>query len=111
MLQFCHDCERFQFYPRAICTSCNGSHISWQALVGTGQIYSYTVVHRAPSPRFSDAAPYVVALIELDEGVRMLSNVVEATLESLRIGLRVKVVFEEISPGTNLPLFQPVEDR
>ena len=74
---------------------------------GKGTIYSYTVIHRAPNRPFEPDVPYTVALVDLDEGCRMLTNIVGVDPEDVRVGMPVEVVFEEITPEISLPKFRP----
>lgn len=82
--------------------------LEWSAARGTGKVYSYSTVHRALVPGFEDDVPYVVAMIELDEGVRLLSQVIYCEPEEVFIGLRVSVTFEEARDGVVLPKFRPL---
>src|SRR5690242_12608965 len=75
LLQRCTACATRRFYPRLLCPECHSDDHTWQEASGRGSVYSYSVVHRAPSPALQGEAPYVVALIDLDEGVRMFSRV------------------------------------
>ena len=92
--QRCRSCGRAQFYPRALCTACQSTDLDWQAASGLGTVYTYTVNHRAPTLAFKAEAPYVIALIDLDEGVRMMMNVINCAPETVAIGMRVRVAFE-----------------
>ena len=74
---------------------------------GRGQVYSYTIMHRAPAPSFAAELPYVVALVELEEGVRMISNILECPPEQVRVGMPVKVVYEDIDDHAALFKFAP----
>jgi uncharacterized OB-fold protein len=74
---------------------------------GTGRVYSFTVMRRAYHPGLADSVPYTVAVIELDEGVRMVSNVVECRPEDVLVGMDVAVVFSELTPGVKIPRFTP----
>ncbi|MSO38472.1 MAG: hypothetical protein EXQ69_09545 [Acidimicrobiia bacterium] len=107
MLQRCAQCARLRFYPRALCPYCYSHEASWQPVAGKGFVYAATVVHRPPSPAFAADVPYVVAIIELDEGPRMMSNVVGCTPESVVVGMLVEVVFDVVSPEITLPRFRP----
>lgn len=107
VLQYCRDCGRPWFYPRPCCPHCLSLAFDWRPVRGEGQVYTYTVVHRPPSEAYQDAVPYVVAIIELDEGVRMMSNVIGCPSEDVRIGMRVRVTFEDLAPETTLPKFLP----
>jgi len=103
LIQRCQECHAAIFYPRSVCPHCMSDQISWIEASGRGTIYSYTVVHRAPPP-FADDAPYVVALIDLEEGVRLMSNV-GAPPSDVKIGAPVAVVFDDVTPEITLPKF------
>jgi uncharacterized OB-fold protein len=108
-VQRCETCSRLVFHPRAICPFCHSMQLTWQTLSGRGTVYSFTVSRRAPSPEFEHLVPYVVALIDLDEGCRMLSNVVGARAHSVKCGARVSVRFVDVSDGQLLPVFELTE--
>lgn len=107
LVQQCSGCKRFRFYPRSVCPNCLSDEFQWRPATGRGRLYSFTVIHRAPTPSFRDQVPYVLALIDLDEGVRMMSNVIECDPDVVRIGMRVEVVFEDVTPEITLPKFKP----
>lgn len=107
VIQRCLNCGAHQFYPQASCRGCLSEDLEWVDAKGKGTIYTYTVVHRAPSRPFEPDVPYTVALVDLDEGCRMLSNIVEAGPEEVRVGMPVEIVFEEITPEISLPKFRP----
>lgn len=92
--QKCGACGHVQFYPRALCTACQADGLEWQTASGLGTVYTFTVNHRAPTPAFKAEAPYVIALVDLDEGFRMMMNVINCAPDSVSIGLRVRVTFE-----------------
>src|SRR3712207_6455183 len=108
-LQRCDACGRFIFYPRGVCPHCLSDNLSWRPAQGTGEVHAFTVVHRHPNPAFAGDIPYVVALIELDEGVRMLSNLVGVAADpaEVRVGMPVEVVYEAASDEVTLPKFRP----
>lgn len=108
LIQHCTDCGKYQFYPRPICMNCMSENIEWKQASGKGKVLSYTIVHRAISKAYSNEVPYVVALIELDEGVTMMSNIIGKKLEAIEIGMRVEVVFEDWSEEITIPKFCPV---
>jgi uncharacterized OB-fold protein len=89
MLQRCEDCGRWVFYPRAHCPHCWGSHLQWQAASGRGVVKSFSAIHRPGHFAWAEAAPYVVALIELDEGPTMLSQLLLANPQDAALGMRV----------------------
>jgi uncharacterized OB-fold protein len=100
--QHCPACDRIQFYPRACCTLCGGSSPEWRKSSGLGTIYTFTVNFRAPSPAFAPEIPYVIALVDLDEGFRMMLNVLGCNPETVRIGQRVRIIYEARG-GQNIP--------
>lgn len=105
--QRCDDCAKVVFYPRAVCVNCLSSRLTWQVSEGRGVVYATTVVHRAPDPRLADETPYVLALVDLDEGFRMLTRIVEADPEQVRVGDPVALVFGDGLDGQPLPYFRP----
>lgn len=106
-IQQCQSCGALAHYPRLVCPHCGSQEKAWITASGKGTVYSYTVLHRAPSPAFAAEVPYVVAIIELDEGVRLMSNVVDCPPDEVRCGQRVKVRFDEVNEAVSLPRFVP----
>ncbi len=107
-LQRCADCGRYQFPPQSFCRSCAGGRLAWSATSGCGKVLSYTIVYWSPNPAYAADAPYSLALIQLNEGPRMLTNVTGCPPRQLQIGMEVKVVFEQCGPAIMLPKFQPL---
>lgn len=105
VLQWCVPCEVPIHYPRAICPGCGGSEFAWREASGSGVVYAVTVEHRPQNPALAGRAPYAVALIELTEGVRMLSNVVTADPMAVQVGDEVFVAWEPLPDGRHLPVF------
>ncbi|MGH2492832.1 MAG: Zn-ribbon domain-containing OB-fold protein, partial [Candidatus Limnocylindria bacterium] len=105
LVQRCVTCAHVQFYPRALCMRCGGA-VEWIAASGRGSVYSYTVVHRAPHEALEPLVPYVVALIDLEENVRMMSRLRGVAPEAVRIGQSVRVAFERLSDEVTLPIFE-----
>lgn len=103
----CEACGKFHFYPRATCPHCGSPRLAWQAVSGKGEVYSYTVVQRAPSKGFEALVPYVVAVIALDEGPHMMTRLVDVKLDAVHVGLKVEVQFEQQDEETRLPVFRP----
>lgn len=108
MLQYCDACQRHQFYPRLYCMHCGSKEVRWVEASGRGAIYSYTIIHQNKSPDFVNDTPYNVAIIQLDEGPRMMSNIIDIDPADLRVDLPVTVVFDAVSDTISLPLFRPV---
>lgn len=108
ILQTCNACERPIHYPRIACPHCGADDLGWREASGRGSIYSYTVVEsNAPSAFVADM-PYVVAVIRLEEGVQMLSNVVDCDPAELRCDQPVEVAFAPLDAEFTLPVFRPV---
>jgi uncharacterized protein len=101
--QRCADCGRAQFPPRNRCSHCHADALAWHESARLGAIHTFTVVHRAPTTAFKSMLPYVIALIDLDEGFRMMMNLHTARPELLSIGDRVGVVFEPAAGDWPLP--------
>lgn len=108
VLQQCRACERFRFYPRLVCPQCLSDQFEWRRASGRGVVYSFTVIHRPPFPAFRDRVPYVLALIDLEEGVRMMSNVIGCEPNEVRIGMPVEATFDDVTEEITLPKFKPV---
>ena len=102
LIKSCTDCEKPHFYPRAICPHCMGDNTEWVEASGKGRIYSYSVTRRAP-------VPYAIAYVRLDEGVTMLSNIVEADFDALSVDMPVEVTFRDSESGQAMPLFRPAQ--
>ncbi len=104
-IQRCDTCARHVFYPRSICPHCSSQQLSWVTASGKGTIYSYTVVHQAYGP-FAGDVPYVIALVTLAEDVRMMTRLVDAPREQVRIDAPVHVTFVPVNEDITLPYFQ-----
>ena len=104
-VQRCDDCGAFVFVPSPVCGSCRSMSLSWVDSSGRGTLYSYTTVHRPQQPAFE--VPYVVAIVELEEGWHMLSNLVDVSPDEVAIGMPLEVHFERKSDEIVLPYFRP----
>ena len=102
----CDDCGKFHFYPRSACPHCHSQKLAWAAVSGKGEVYSFTVVHRAPSKGFEADVPYVVAVIALDEGPHLMSRLIDVQPDSVRIGQRVTVDFQQRADDIIMPVFK-----
>src|SRR5262249_13618985 len=107
LVQWCVDCEEPIFYPREVCPRCLGSSLEWRQSPGTGTVYAVTVEYKPQNPLMADRAPYAVALVDVDDGIRMLSNVVGCPPGDVSVGMPVQITWEELSDGRHLPLFEP----
>jgi uncharacterized OB-fold protein len=106
LIRRCRSCGAYHFYPRDFCPSCFAFDVEWVRASGRGTIYSFTVCHRG-APGFEADVPYNLVLIELEEGIRMMSNVVGCANDDLKVGMPVEVVFEDINAEVTLPKFRP----
>jgi len=105
LIRRCKACGERHFMPRHLCPYCWSDQLEWVESKGTGRIHSYSIVHRAPTATFAAATPYVIALVDLDEGVQMFANVVGHDALEVAIDDRVRVTFEERDDGAMLPQF------
>ncbi len=103
LLQHCAACGKYQFYPRILCSHCGAADPDWTVVSGRGHIASFSIVRRGISKAYE--APYVVALIDLEEGPRMMSNVVGCDPETVAVGQPVTVSFEAWNDDITLPVF------
>ena len=106
VIQRC-ECGRLAHPPVASCPRCHGSHFTWSQMSGRGSVYAFTVVHHSVHPVTAGAIPYVLVLVELDEGPRILANLRHYDPENLRVGLPVQAIFEELDDAVTLPQFAP----
>lgn len=107
VLPWCTSCEEPIWYPREVCPSCLGTTIEWRQASGEGEVYAVSVQHRPGIGRDPAAGPYAVALVELPEGVRLMSNVIDMAPEDVTVGLRVRLAWQPLSDGRKLPQFAP----
>lgn len=108
VLPWCTSCDAPFFYPREVCPRCLGDQIEWRPASGRGTVYAVTVEHRPQNPMMASMAPYAVALVELDEGVRLLSNIVTDQPLDVAVGQSVTVAWEALNDGRHLPVFEPI---
>jgi uncharacterized protein len=109
-IQRCLDCGKPYFYPRPICPSCGSGDVEWFAASGRATLYSYVISHR-PAPGFEADAPYAIAVVQLSEGPRMMTNLVGVapTPEALELDMPLRVTFEQRG-DVSLPMFTPVTE-
>ena len=100
LIKKCLACQQVHYYPRAICPFCGSDRTEWQQASGHGSIYSWSVMRRAE-------VPYAIAYVTLEEGVTMMTNIVDCDLDGIRIGQRVRVVFKPTEGGPPVPAFTP----
>jgi uncharacterized OB-fold protein len=101
----CRVCGELNWFPRAMCRRCSSEDLEWIVLSGAGTVYSFSIVRRPPSPDLPDC--YVLALVDLAEGVRIMTHVVDCPPDSVHIGMPVAVRFERLTDEISLPVFGP----
>jgi len=106
LLQQCDDCDKWVYYPRSHCPHCLSSHLVWKQVSGEGSLYSFTVAPQATAPQFANETPQLIAVVELIEGVRLNTVMVNVEPENLKIGMKVKPVFYPLDDSTLL-YFEP----
>ena len=107
LLQWCTDCDAAVWYPRDLCPACSSAGLEWRPASGGATVYAFTIEPRPTLPGVFGEEPFVVALVELEEGVRLMTNVVGCAPHAVTVGMPVRVTWEELSDGRNLPLFEP----
>ena len=106
LIQHCAQCGAYQFYPRAMCTVC-GTDTEWEEASGKGTVYTFTVIRQNGSEPFRSELPYVVAMIALAEGPRMMGNVTGCPVEEVTVGMAVRAYIASAEPGTGVPFWEP----
>ena len=112
LLPQCKACQTVIWFPRPFCPACGSVDVDWIEASGRGTVYSYTVNRRGGGdlPEYRDAGPYVLAYVELAEGPRVMTNIVECDPDSVAIGQTVELVFHDTGQGTALPRFRPTRE-
>lgn len=106
LLPKCQNCGSINWYPKVFCPECGKFGVDWIEAAGTGTVYTFAITRRGAG-NYAQAGPYVLAYVELDEGPRIMTNIVDADLEKLAVGDKVTVVFHDTGQGTALPRFKP----
>ena len=110
LIQYCKESGKPQWYPRPVSLATGRRNLEWREVSGRGKVYSWTVTYSA-WPGHEDRVPYICALVELDEGVRMLANLLNVKGEDVKIGMPVQLCWERLSDEINYPAFEPVTPR
>jgi len=107
-IQRCPACDQHIFYPRGLCPTCWSSELAWEPVSGQGTIHAMAIVHANRAPGFAEEVPYIVVLVELAEGVRLMSNLIDAAPdpEQVKIGMPVQLVYEDVTDEITLPKFR-----
>jgi uncharacterized protein len=106
-MQRCRACDWVRFPPSLLCPRCLSDQVEWARMSGRGVVFSWVIVHQSQHPAFNPDAPYNVAIIELEEGPRLHTNLIDCPADAIRIGLPVEVCFERINDEITLPKFRP----
>ena len=104
----CTICDHLFFYPRSECPRCLSNHLEWMKVSGRGRLHTYTIVYQPATAAFRDDAPYIYAVVQLDEGPRMVSNVVQCEIDAVRVDMPLEVIFDDVTPEWTLVKFKPV---
>ena len=105
VIQQCAACGKLRHYPRPVCDACYSMETAWRQVSGRGTLHSWTVAHHPFHPGFKGELPYVLATVDLEEGVRMIAQLRGVALDELKVGLRVAVAFERATDTLTLPVF------
>ncbi|HEY7492737.1 MAG TPA: Zn-ribbon domain-containing OB-fold protein [Candidatus Tectomicrobia bacterium] len=103
----CKTCDHLFFYPRSECPRCFSTNLEWIQVSGRGRLHSYTIVQQPANPAFRDDVPYVYAVVQLEEGPRLVSNVVQCNPDTLRVDMPLEAVFDDVTPEWTLVKFKP----
>jgi uncharacterized OB-fold protein len=108
-LRHCNACDTSYFYPRDICPECFSRNTEWIHCSGRGTLHTFCIAHRGPTPAFRDRSPYVCAIVELEEGARMPTSLVDVKPDpaSINVGMALEVVFDDLNENISLPKFRP----
>ena len=106
-LPVCEDCRKGHLYPRGHCPHCGGARLTWRRASGQGDVYTFSVVHRAPTPAFKAEVPYTIAIVRLAEGPHLMGRLTGAP-EQARIGQKVRVGFRPAPAGPPRVVFEPI---
>ena len=105
-VQRCTSCGAFRHVPKEICAKCHSMLFSWEPVSGRGVVYTYTIVHRAPTPAYQAAAPYAIVHAAMDEGFRMVGTMTGVGPDAVEIGAPVRVVYTDLSPDWTIVEFE-----
>jgi len=103
----CKTCDHVYFYPRSECPQCLSSDQEWVQVTGRGRLHSFTIIRQPANAAFTGDVPYVYAVVQLAEGPRMVSNIVECDLEALKVDMPLEAVYDDVTPEWTLVKFKP----
>jgi uncharacterized OB-fold protein len=105
--QRCDDCATPRFPPRAFCPNCLSTNATWTEASGRGQLFSWVIAHHPVHPALVDKVPYVIALVELEEGIRMVTNLIDCPIESVSVDMPLVLDWQDVSNELSIPQFKP----
>lgn len=108
LIQVCNDCQSKIFYPRKYCPECWSGNLDWMEGSGRAKIYTFSTAYSMVEPKFMDELPYTIAYVDLEEGIRMMTRIVDCDPADIKIGMDVEVTFHERG-GFHLPYFRPAK--
>ena len=103
----CTTCDHLFFYPRSECPRCLSNHLEWVRVSGRGRLHTYTIVYQPANAAFREDTPYIYAVVQLDEGPRMVSNVVQCDLDAVKVDMPLEAIFDDVTPECTLVKFKP----
>jgi uncharacterized OB-fold protein len=106
-LQRCAACASMRYYPAPICSACGSMDFTWEPVSGNAVVYTYSIVRRPATPAFKDEVPYVYAIVELEEGPMMPTNIVGVPADDVTIGMSVQLAYRDVTGEITLPVFTP----
>lgn len=109
LIKHCNACGEYHFYPRPFCPKCWSDDVEWFEASGRATLYTWSIVHVNELPPFNERLPYVAALVDLEEGPRMMTTLVDCDFDAIEAGMALEVVYEQVSddPQVSLPWFRP----
>ena len=107
LIRHCLDCGEYSYYPRPFCPSCWSERVEWHQASGEATLYTWSVIYSNDMPPFKDRVPYVAAMVDLAEGPRMMTNIIDTPFEDLRVGMALSLRFMVISDDFTIPVFVP----
>lgn len=107
LIKRCRDCGAAHHYPRPFCPCCWSQAVEWEDASGAAVLYTWSVVHQNDLPPFPDRVPYVAAVVDLAEGPRLMTNVVDCDPDTLTVGMQLRVAYRELDEETTIPVFVP----
>jgi len=110
MVQHCCDCDSYIFYPRRECPECWSTNLDWHESTGKAKVYAFSVTYEGVEPMFQQDLPIALAWVDLPEGVRMNTNIIDCDPNDVKIGMEVEAVYQDVTDEITIPYFRPVQN-